>query len=79
MGVHERLEEQERDDRLPQEFVAMCAATWAKYRQPRDLLARAMLAASINMLIEDGEPAEVAHILAGLAVQIAPTEVAGHG
>ena len=69
---------QELDGELAREFVAVCAAIWAKYQQPPGLLARAMLAHAINTMIEDGEPGEVAHILAGLAVQIAPMEVAGN-
>lgn len=80
MGMHERLEEQDDDDRLPQRFVAQCVATWEKYGQPLDELGKAMLAEAINLLLADAsEPAEVAHILAGLAVQISPPEVVGHG
>lgn len=80
MGMHERLDEPQDDDDLPQQFVAKCVATWAKYGQAPDLLGKAMLAHAINLLLEDAsEPGEVAHILVGIAVQISPPEVAGHG
>lgn len=79
MGAIERLAEQEADDQLPQEYVAVCAATWAKYGQPADVLGKAMLAHAINLLLADAsEPGEVAQLLAALAVQIAPREVAGN-
>lgn len=79
MGRHEQVEPKDDDD-LPQRYVAQCVAVWAKYGQAPDDLGKAMLAHAINLLLADAsEPGEVAHILVGLAVQIAPPEVAGHG
>jgi hypothetical protein len=64
---------------LPQRFVAMCVEGWSSCNQPRNMLAPAMLAHSINLLLEESEPDEVAYILAGIAKEIlaAPAGV-GH-
>lgn len=79
MGIQGRIEEAERDEELPQRYVAMCVETWAKkFGLAPDVLGGAMLAHAVNLLLEQDEPREVAMLLAGLAVQICPPETAGH-
>lgn len=64
---------------LPQRFVAMCVQTWLKYGQCPDALGSAMLTHAINLMLRCDDADEVAHILAGLAVQISnQTQGAGH-
>lgn len=64
---------------LPQRFIAMCVEVWAKRNQSRNVLAPAMLAHSINLLLEESEPDEVGYILAGIAKEILASPVGvGH-
>ncbi len=78
MGIHERIDHDDNEN-LPQEFVERCVSTWVKHGQSRDDLARAMLCAAINHLIEHEEVSDVAMLLMALAHQIAPATGAGHG
>jgi hypothetical protein len=80
MGMHERIDGEHGNggEDLPQRFVAMCVETWGRYRQPRDVLAPAMLAHALNLMLEDGPPDEVAAILRGIASEISTPREIGH-
>lgn len=63
---------------LSEQFVTRCIATWLKFKQSPDDLARAMLSGSLNLMLEEIEPNELSLLLIGLAHQISPGEGAGH-
>lgn len=59
----------------PNEFLEMCVGKWAKHGQDRHELSKAMLVASVNILIEEDSVDETASLLIGLAGKIKPPVV----
>ena len=76
MGLHEQFDDDERAaGDLAKRYAAMCIDEWTKKGMPRGLLAPALLAASINLMLEADDADEVAHVLAGLASEISTPTV----
>lgn len=73
-----RPDEGAEDRHLPMRFVERCVETWRKHGQSDEGLQRAMLAASLNAMLEESEPADVAQFLHALAVEISPLQEVGH-